>query len=142
MGIGPTHRTHSKLQGVSGSAREAQTTVIYGGDVFVGVWPWGELWRYSPDSKSWAFTRRMFDHPQLSDRVTHPYDADNRGNAVSNLWGQRVTSLVTIGRDLFISTSAKFPCEWNAEQFPFLAPDKWKSYGSVYRMTMPGHQRR
>ena len=78
-----------KLQGVSGSAREAQTTVIYGGDVFVGVWPWGELWRYSPDSKSWAFTRRMFDHPQLSDRVTHPYDADHRGNAASNLWGQR-----------------------------------------------------
>ena len=48
-----------KLQGVSGSAREAQTTVIYGDDVFVGVWPWGELWRYSPDSKSWAFTGRM-----------------------------------------------------------------------------------
>jgi len=30
-----------KLKGVSGNAREAQTTVVYGGDVFVGVWPWG-----------------------------------------------------------------------------------------------------
>jgi hypothetical protein len=128
-----------KLEGVSGSAREAQTTVIYGGDVLVGVWPWGELWRYNRDSKTWTFMRRMFDHPPLSDQITHPYDVENRGYAVGNQWGQRVTSLVTGGPDLFVSTSAKSPCEWNAEQFPFLAPEKWKSYGTVYRLTMPGH---
>jgi hypothetical protein len=128
-----------KLEGVSGSAREAQTTVIYGGDVFVGVWPWGELWRYNPDSKSWTFMRRMFDHPKLSDKIIHPYDVENRGNAVGNQWGQRVTSLVTSSTDLFISTSAYSPWEWNAEKYPFLAPDRWKSYGTVYRMAMPGH---
>lgn len=128
-----------KLEGVSGSAREAQTTVIYGGELLVGVWPWGELWRYHPDRKSWTFMQRMFDHPEPSDAVTHPYDAENRGNPVGNLWGQRITSMVTNGPDLFISTSAKHPCEWDAPQFPFLAPDKWKSYGTVYRLTMPGH---
>lgn len=128
-----------KLAGVSGSAREAQTTVIYGGDVFVGVWPWGELWRYNSDSGSWALARRMFDHPELSEKIVHPYDIENSGGSVGNQWGQRVTSLVTSGTDLFISTSAKWPCEWDAEKFPFLAPDKWKAYGSVYRMTMPGH---
>jgi hypothetical protein len=31
-----------KLAGVSGSAREAQTTVIFGGEVLVDVWPWGD----------------------------------------------------------------------------------------------------
>jgi len=128
-----------KLQGVSGSAREAQTTVIYGGDVFVGVWPWGELWRYNPDSKNWTFMRRMFDHPNLSDKIIHPYDVENKGNIVGNQWGQRVTSLVTSGTDLFISTSAYSPWEWDAKKYPFLAPDKWKSYGTVHRMTMPGH---
>lgn len=128
-----------KLAGVSGSAREAQTTAIYGGDLFVGVWPWGELWRYNPDSREWKFLRRMFNHPALSDKVVHPYDAENRGNPVGNQWGQRVTSLIPCGPDLFIATSAKWPCRWDAEKFPFLAPDKWKSYGSVYRMTMPGH---
>ena len=76
------------LDGVSASAREAQTTVIYGGDVFVGVWPWGELWRYNPDSRKWAFTQRMFDHPELSDRITHPYDVENDGGDVGNQWGQ------------------------------------------------------
>jgi len=127
------------LAGVSSSAREAQTTVIYGGDLFVGVWPWGELWRYNPDSRQWTFMQRMFDPPGLSDEITHPYDVENRGNPVGNQWGQRVTSLIPSGRDLFIATSAKWPCDWDAEKFPFLAPDKWKSYGTVYRMTMPGH---
>ena len=50
-----------------------------------------------------------------------------------------MTSLVPGGPDLFVSTSAKWPAEWDANKFPFLAPDKWKSYGSVYTLTMPGH---
>lgn len=128
-----------KLDGVSASAREAQTTVIYGGDMFVGVWPWGELWRYNPDSDKWTFAQRMFDHPGLTDKVVHPYEAENRGNPVGNHWGQRVTSLVTAGDGLFVSTSAKSPSVWNPDQNPFLAPDQWKSYGTVYRLTMPGH---
>ena len=127
------------LDGVSASAREAQTTVIYGGDVFVGVWPWGELWRYNRDSQTWAFIQRMFDHPALSSEITHPYDVENHGADVSNQWGQRVTSLVPSGPNLFVSTSAKWPCEWEPDKFSFLAPDKWRSYGSVYRLTMPGH---
>ena len=127
------------LDGVSTSAREAQTTVIYAGDVFVGVWPWGELWRYSPDSQTWEFTQRMFDHPALSARITHPYDIENQGKDVGNQWGQRVTSLVPGGASLFVSTSAKWPAEWDPDKFSFLAPDKWKSYGSVYKLTIPGH---
>ena len=127
------------LEGVSSSAREAQTTVVYGGDVFVGVWPWGELWRYNPDTKTWTFAQRMFDHPSLSSKITHPYDLESIGADVGNQWGQRVTSLVPSGTGLFVSTSAKSPREWDAQKFPFLAPDKWKSYGTVYKLTAPGH---
>ena len=127
------------LPGVSRSAREAQTTAIYGGDLIVGVWPWGEVWRYNTDSREWSFLRRMFDHPALSSKITHPYDSENRNNQPQNLWGQRVTSLVPSGADLFISTSAKAPFEWKPEKYPFLIPHKWKSYGKVYRLTFPGH---
>lgn len=127
------------LPGVAGHSREAQTTAIYGGDLFVGVWPWGEVWRYNPDSRQWIFARRMFDHPDLSDQITHPYDIENREHSPVNLWGQRVTSLVPSGSSLFIATSAKAPYEWQPNRFPFLAPDRWKSYGSVYRATMSGH---
>lgn len=128
------------LKGVTGSSREAQSTVVYGGELIVGVWPWGELWRYNPEAKQWSFMQRMFDHPELSDAIIHPYDVENRKHDVTNLWGQRVTSLVTNGDGLIVSTSAKSPCEWQPDQFPFLAADdKWKSYGAVYRLTMPGH---
>ena len=128
------------LDGVSSSAREAQTTTIYGGDVLVGVWPWAEVWRYNSDSSRWSFMKRMFTHPKLSNKITHPYDVENRDNSPRNLWGQRVTSLVPSGADLFITTSAKAPFVWNPEKYPFLAADnKWKSYGKVYRARMPGH---
>lgn len=127
------------LKGVSGSAREAQTTAIYGGELMVGVWPWGEVWRYNSDSRRWAFGHRMFSHPELSAKIVHPYDVENQDNAPQNQWGQRVTSLIPSGSDLYISTSAKAPYEWAPAKFPFLLPDKWKSYGKVYRATMPGH---
>ncbi|MCC7423508.1 MAG: hypothetical protein IT428_24800 [Planctomycetaceae bacterium] len=128
-----------QLEGVSRSAREAQTTVIYGGEMLVGIWPWGELWRYSPDTRKWTFLQRMFDHPSISDKVVHPYDVENQKGEVPNQWGQRVTSLVTSGPELFISTSSKDPRTWDPDKFPFLAPEKWKSYGAVYRMTTTGH---
>ncbi len=127
------------LEGVSGSAREAQTTAIYGGDLMVGVWPWGEVWRFNPDSRRWAFGHRMFSHPQLSATIVHPYDVENQDNSPQNQWGQRVTSLVPSGTDLYVSTSSKAPIKWDADKFPFLAPDKWKSYGNVYAITIPGH---
>lgn len=125
--------------GVSTGAREAQTTILYGGEVFTGVWPWGELWRFHPDNKRWVFQQRMFDHPELSAAITHPYDIENKGNDPGNLWGQRVTSLVTLGADLLVATSAKSPVEWKADRALWLAPDKWKSYGKIYRITLPGH---
>ena len=113
--------------------------VLIGGDLMVGVWPWAEVWRYNVDSQSWSFAKRMFDHPQLSSKITHPYNVENKHNQPQNMWGQRVTSLVPSGPHLFISTSAKAPYEWAPGKYPFLSPDKWKSYGKVYRATMPGH---
>ena len=127
------------LKGASKRAREAQTAAIYGGDLMVGVWPWGEVWRYNADSRQWTFMRRMFAHPPLSAAIVHPYDVENRDNSPQNLWGQRVTSLVPSGPDLFIATSAKAPRLWEPGKYPFLTPDKWRSYGKVYRATMPGH---
>ena len=126
-------------RGVSGSAREAQTTAIYGGDLMVGVWPWGEVWRYNADTRAWTFMRRMFDHPRLSAKITHPYDVENQNDQPQNRWGQRVTSLVPSGPALFITTCAKSPYEWRPEKYPFLLPTKWKSYGKVFRATIPGH---
>ncbi len=128
-----------RLEGVRASAREAQTTTLYGGDLFVGVWPWGELWRYRHDTKRWSFVRRMFTHPPATDKTTHPYEKECAAlGVVANQWGQRVTSLEVLGSSMMISTSAKSPCAWEPK-FDFVGDGKWKAYGSVTRLEIPGH---
>lgn len=126
------------MPGVRREAREAQTLALYGGDLYVGVWPWGEVWCLDPDAGEWAFLGRMFTHPTPSDAVVHPYEAETKAlDPVLNRWGQRVTGLVPLGDSLYISTSAKSSAPYE-EKFTFLAGDKWKEYGAVHRYRRPG----
>lgn len=125
------------MPGVSTRAREAQTTAIYGGDLYVGVWPWAEVWNY--DGSTWSFVRRMFTHPELTDAVTHPYEAEcTKLEIVLNQLGQRVTSLIPFGEALYVSTSAKSSAPYEP-RFGFLTDDQQKDYGAIYRLTRPGH---
>ncbi len=126
---------------VSGSAREAQTTTIYRGDLYCGVWPWAEVWRYLKEQDRWHFIGRMFSHPESTKETVHPYEKDtNKPGDVLNAWGQRVTSMLPFGDSMLISTSAKSSAtEHDPELYTHLAGDKWEEYGMVYRFTMPGN---
>jgi hypothetical protein len=90
-------------------------------------------------SQRWSLAQGMFDHPKPAPELVHPYDVENRHNTVPNLWGQRITSLIPLRDELWLSTSAKAPVAWDAEMYPFLSPDLWKSYGQVYRLSAPGN---
>jgi len=126
------------MNSVRAVAREAQTLAIYGGDIYVGVWPWGEVWRLNGADNKWHFVKRMFIHPEPTDKTTHPYEEETRKlDPVSNRWGQRVTSMVPLGDSLYISTSAKQPPPYEPK-FTFLADDKHLEYGAVYRYRKPG----
>jgi hypothetical protein len=126
------------LVGVSTNAREAQTLTLYGGDVYVGVWPWAELWRFTPGTDRWEFTRRMFTQPHLTANLTHPYEAETQARGpVLNQWGQRITSLVPLGNALYLSTSAKSSEPWTPA-FDFLDADARAEYGRVYKLEKPG----
>lgn len=126
------------MPGVSRNAREAQTLAIYGGDIYVGVWPWGEIWRQSRVEAQWRWMGRAFTHPEPTDRTTHPYEDETKAlDAVLNRWGQRVTSLVPLGDSLYVATSAKASNPYE-EKFTFLAGDKHFEYGAVYRHRQPG----
>jgi hypothetical protein len=128
-----------RMPGVRGSSREAQTTTIYGGNLYVGVWPWGEVWRYQPDTQQWRFVDRMFTHPEPTDETTHPYEKETAAvGDVMNQWGQRVTSMIPMGESLMVSTSAKWPCEWEPK-FAFLDDTTRKEYGALLRLNAPGH---
>lgn len=126
------------MKGVSRNAREAQSLAIYGGDIYAGVWPWGEVWRQDGADQQWRLLGRTFTHPEPTDKTTHPYEEETKAlDPVLNRWGQRVTSMVPLGDSLFISTSAKGPNPYDSK-FTFLAGDKHLEYGAVYRHHKPG----
>jgi hypothetical protein len=126
------------LQGVSLSAREAQTLAWYGGDMFAGVWPWAELWRRDTVRNQWSFVQRMFEHPLATNAVVHPYENETkRTGQVLNLWGQRITGLQPFGTDLIITTSSKTGAPYT-EEFNFLSKNQQADYGAIYRATLPG----
>lgn len=127
------------MAGVSTSARECQTLAIYGGDLLAGVWPWAELWQRDRDAKKWNFAARMFSHPELTDKKTHPYEAEaGRFKLVRNHWGQRVTSLIPYNDSLLLSTSSKGTYEWD-DRYDFLTEEQRREYGAVLRLRMPGN---
>jgi hypothetical protein len=127
------------MKGVRKKAREAQTIVLYGGELYVGVWPWGEVWRYHHDLDQWNLAQRMFTHPPLTEETIHPYESECQAlGIVANLWGQRVTSMVPLNDSLLIATSAKTPIPWDPK-FEFVSSNAWKEYGSVTRLHAPGH---
>lgn len=127
--------------GASPRAREAQTLALYRGELFAGVWPWGEVWRLSGPDAAWSFCGRLFTRPEVQETVTAPYEEEmtTLGEKVNNLWGQRVTSLVPQGDGLLAGTSNKngAPCE---ERLQFLGEGLCEEYGAVYRLFLPGHR--
>lgn len=126
------------MPGASPGARECQTAIVWGGELFVGVWPWAELWRYNPDADAWSFVGRMFTHPEVTADPVHPYEKECRErDLVLNQWGQRLTSLVPSGSTLLASTSAKWPIDL-AEPPDFMAPEALSEYGSVIAIRTPG----
>lgn len=128
-----------KLPSVSASARECQTLALYRGELFAGVWPWGELWRFDRHADAWTSLGRLFTHPAPTNRTVHPYEADSlRHGLVLNHWGQRVTSAVLTGSSLMLSTSAKGNILWDPKFGDFLSEDARKEYGAVLQLDMPG----
>lgn len=123
---------------VSLAAREAQTLTIYGGDLYVGVWPWGEIWKLDSNTEKWDMVYRAFRSPAMAPDFPHPYQRECMdAGIVSNAWGQRITSFVPLNDAMFIATSSKRIAN-NAHKMPFLSNDKWKEYGQIHQYRVPG----
>lgn len=127
------------MQGVAKTARELQSAAIYGGDLYVGVWPWAEVWKYCSNQAQWNFVQRMFTHPELTETYQHPYEAEtSKVEKEANLWGQRVTGLIPLGKSLIITVSSKRGFPWEP-RFDFLSAEQRADYSAVYRATLPGN---
>ena len=127
------------LAGVSASAREAQTTVIYGGEVLVGVWPWGELWRYSPTPRNGpscggcsTIRNSPTDRSSLRRRESRQRGEQPMGPARHEPRHER-RGLVRLHVG---QRSVRLGCRASFRFSPRIGGSR---YGSVYRLTMPGH---
>ncbi len=124
----------------SPGAREAQTLALYRGELFAGVWPWGELWRLPGPKSAWVYAGRLFSQPEIQPDVTAPWEADMTalGETINNLWGQRITSLVPFGDSLLAGTSNKNGAPYE-ERLQFLSENRHEEYGAIHHLSLPGH---
>lgn len=126
-------------EGVSANAREAQTLAIYGGYLYVGVWPWGELWRFDHEAKTWTLVTRVFTQPELSIEDQEPYARAMKDKPPAyNAWGQRIVSLTNFEDALYIATMNKGGTPWIPEVQAVVPESAVAEYGRVHKLTVPG----
>lgn len=106
------------LNPVSENERELMVMVRYGGSIYVGIWPWGEVYKKDINTLDWTPEMRCFTYPAFN-KLEAPY-----ANIVErhewkfeyNEFGQRVYHMVPFDEYMFISTSGKsgnFRDLWN-----------------------------
>lgn len=126
-------------EGVSANAREAQTLAIYGGYLYVGVWPWGELWRFDHEANTWTLVTRVFTQPELSIEDQEPYARAMKDKPPAyNAWGQRIVSLTNFKDSLYIATMNKGGTPWIPEVQAVIPEAAVAEYGVVYKLTARG----
>lgn len=125
-------------EGVSRNAREAQTLAIYGGYLYAGVWPWGELWRFDHLANRWDFVARVFSQPALSIEDQEPYARAMKDKPPAyNAWGQRIVNLTNYRDALYIATMNKGGTPWIPEVRDVVPEGAVAEYGVVHKLTAP-----
>ncbi len=120
--------------------REAQTLTLFGGQLYAGIWPWGELWRLNFDTLQWHFVSRVFQSPEMSPFVDSPYEVEMAElDDEYNYWGQRIMNLVPFHDGLYVSTMNKRGRPYIPDQHTFLTPDALEEYGMISRISGPTH---
>lgn len=126
-------------EGVSANAREAQTLAIYGGHLYVGVWPWGELWRFDHESNRWTLVIRVFTQPAISIEDQEPYARAMKDKPPAyNAWGQRIVSLTNFRDSMYIATMNKGGTPWIPEVQAVVPEAAVAEYGVVHKLTARG----
>ncbi|NNA89715.1 hypothetical protein [Pseudomonas gessardii] len=115
---------------------EAQTMAEYCGDLFVGYWPKGEVWRYDHHAKEWQLFKRFFSEDKGETFIPH---SDRVGDAFdSSFFGQRVTAMVPYKDALYIATSNLNTWTSSKPAPATIDPSRVAEYGAIYKVTKPG----
>ncbi|MGD9702357.1 MAG: hypothetical protein AB7Q42_01030 [Acidimicrobiia bacterium] len=109
--------------------REAQTVGVWGGELAVGVWPWGEVWTGMP-GEAWRLAARMFTGPAPCGEAAYADLVSTKPSFDFNALGQRIFGMASWSTGIAVATSAK-----NAQSAGALAlldPEQRAEYGRVY----------
>jgi hypothetical protein len=124
-------------EGATSAYREAQTFAVYGGHLYCGVWPWGELWAWDFNNDVWEWAGRAFEYPAINEEDA-PFVNRLMFNKekYDNHWGQRIIGLVASDSSLYINTAFKNVI--NDSLRSFLLPKEIEQYGKIYKLYTPG----
>jgi len=113
---------------------ESQSLAFYCGSFYVGMWPYGELWRF--DGIQWT-SYTNFISATVGPPST-PYEVESiRAGEVYNLLGQRPQLLVVHRGFLWVTTSNKrWLSKTPIDQLEFPA-DVYDQYGVLWRVSDP-----
>lgn len=135
---------------------EAQSMTIAAGDLVVGMYPWGQLYRRPFGIDAWR-SQRLFSGPPISDEP-HPY-RDAMKTRISGLgirksrtkrqrralglfesaWGQRINALAVFNGELCASTGNMSGSPWNATYHSMVPESLAKEYGRVQCAPIANH---
>jgi hypothetical protein len=109
---------------------EPQSFAFYCGELYVGYWPRGEVWRYG--NGKWQGPIRLFSTPP---EPNFPFQKQAKeAGLVSNFFGRRVPSLIPHGDSLYAVTSNKG--DWSRRTS--VQVDGADEYGAVWKIRRDG----
>lgn len=146
-GLGEHEPPLLRPDGVPERSREAQALALYGGSLFCGVWPWGEVHELELATERWKPAQRLFTLPEVDpmNPIAEQWDApyvqlfhEARNGSYNNAWGQRVTGFTLHGNALYASTSNKGMAEHDTNDLALLGDEVVAQYGRVHRLVRHG----
>lgn len=111
---------------------EAQSLALYCGDLFVGYWPRGEVWKRS-DGK-WSFFSRFFSEPIVRTPFV-PYYPDYTNPVSPAFYGQRVTAISNFGESIYFFTSNLRQWYEGIDYSSVMSASLVKEYGEIHKFT-------
>lgn len=115
---------------------EAQSMAEYCGDLYVGYWPKGEVWRYGYQTGEWTLFKRFFSPVEGEPFI--PYARRPTDSLDRAFFGQRITALVPYEGALYVATS-NLRTWTSSEVIPdVMDPARLAEYGALYKVTRQG----
>ncbi|MHC5113085.1 MAG: hypothetical protein ACYTGP_01495 [Planctomycetota bacterium] len=132
--------------------RESQTLYLRGGQLWVGMYPWGHLWYADSvgSDDAWRYAR-LFEYPSF-EGAPYPYKAEvdglftkfrdvlpekHPGWLVRSAWGQRITSIVPYGDGLAVGLGNCTGFPLDDERDAILSAPAQREYTSVVHVAVP-----